>query len=189
MLLKLSPLNSHTFLNIAWNCTFYVFVKVLFCVYYDYGMCTKTPDLLTFETKMEQNSLMCIFTIIGAIKLENIKLLNTLHSYFSAFCLSCQLWLFWSELFAGCSESSVLFYVKVLLLNYECFGGLLCMVYFYGVAVWRLFKCQGHLSCSSSAPCLLCGEKEQCRPILHFMTHCVKGVPRQAGGSLDGSSS
>lgn len=63
------------------------------------------------------------------------------------------------------------------------------MVYFYGVAVWRLFKCQGHLSSSSSAPCLLCGEKERRRPVLHFMTYCVKRVPRQAGGSPDGSSS
>lgn len=69
------------------------------------------------------------------------------------------------------------------------FGGCLCMVYFYGAAIWRLSKCQGHLSCSSSAPWLLCGEKERHRPILHFMTYCVKWVPRQTGGSPDVSSS
>lgn len=38
------------------------------------------------------------------------------------------------------------------------------MVYFYGTAIWRLSKCQGHLSCSSSAPLALCGEKERHRP-------------------------
>lgn len=69
------------------------------------------------------------------------------------------------------------------------FGDSLCMVYFYGTAIWRLSKCQGHLSCASSASCLLCGEKKRHRPILHFMTYCVKGVPRQTGGSPNVSSS
>lgn len=69
------------------------------------------------------------------------------------------------------------------------FGDSLCMAYFYGTAIWRLSKCQGHLSWSSYATCLLCGEKEQHRPILHFMTYCVKGVPRQTGGSPNVRSS
>lgn len=69
------------------------------------------------------------------------------------------------------------------------FGDGLCMVYFYGTAIWRPSKCQGHLSCSSSAPWLLCGEKERHRPILRFMTYCVKRAPRQTGGSPDVRSS
>lgn len=90
------------------------------------------------------------------------------------------------------------FFIYILLLfvlHWSCalvlweFRDCLCMVYFYGVAIWRLSKCQGHLSCTSSAPWLLCGEKERHRPILHFMTYCVKGVPRQTGGSLDVSFS
>lgn len=93
---------------------------------------------------------------------------------------------------------SVIFFIYILLLfvlHWSCalvlweFRDCLCMVYFYGVAIWRLSKCQGHLSCTSSAPWLLCGEKERHRPILHFMTYCVKGVPRQTGGSLDVSFS
>lgn len=87
------------------------------------------------------------------------------------------------------------FILLLFVLHWSCalvlwgFGDRLCMVYFYGTAIWRLSKCQGHLSCSSSAPWLLCGEKERHRPILHFMTYCVKWVPRQTGGSPKVSSS
>lgn len=102
-----------------------------------------------------------------------------------------------SRKYPSCPTPDTFFFFILLLfvLHWSCalvlggFGGCLCMVYFYGAAIWRLSKCQGHLSCSSSAPWLLCGEKERHRPILHFMTYCVKRVPRQTGGSPDVSSS
>lgn len=91
----------------------------------------------------------------------------------------------------------ILFFFTLLLfvLHWSCalvlweIGTCLCMVYFYGAPIWRLSKCQGHLSCSSSPPCFLGGEKERLGAILHFMSYCVKRVPRQTGGSPDVSAS
>lgn len=102
-----------------------------------------------------------------------------------------------SRKYLSCPKPDTFFLLLLLLfvLHWSCalllwgFGDCLCIVYFYGTAIWRLSKCQGHLSCSSSAPWLLCGEKGRHRPILHFMTYCVKWVPRQTGGSPNVSSS
>lgn len=56
------------------------------------------------------------------------------------------------------NQTDFFFFILLLFaLHWSCalvFWDYLCMVYFYGTAIWRLSKCQCHLSCSSSAPSL-----------------------------------
>lgn len=90
--------------------------------------------------------------------------------------------------FSPPSICSCLFSIEVVLWSYESLEI---------VFAWFIFmaqqsgesKCQGHLSCSPSAPWLCAARRKRLGAILHFMTYCVKRAPRQTGGSLDVRSS
>lgn len=84
---------------------------------------------------------------------------------------------------------SCLLSIEVALWSYEASGGFVFAWFiFMARQIWRLSKCQGHLSCGSSAAWAFffwCGEKESRGPILRFMTYCVKrATPDKQVGAL-----
>lgn len=60
-------------------------------------------------------------------------------------------------------------------------------LFFYGRAIWSLSERQGCLSLCSFSSCAV--RKGGAGPGLRFMTYCVRGGPRQTGGSPNVSSS
>lgn len=81
-------------------------------------------------------------------------------------------------------NSPIFFCIEVALCSYK----IVFVWFIFMVQECRLSKCECHLSCDPSIPWLFCSEKERPRPILHFMSYCVKQATRQTGGRPDVSS-